>query len=121
MFILVLVRFGLLSGYLLGNRCLTICSLCILTICILVISRFGFKGWIWDRIASGPDLFILFKLLASYSIYPFPVEKSHLTRFLALCSQESVAILKSVSETFSVLAYLRAFALLKFSTKDFLW
>ena len=39
---------------------LTICSLCILTILILVISRFGFDGWIWVLVASVPDLCILF-------------------------------------------------------------
>ena len=33
----------------------TICSLCVLT---LVISRFGFEGWIWVLIASFPDICI---------------------------------------------------------------
>ena len=43
----------------------TICSLCILTICNLVISRFGFKDWIWVLIASVPGLciFLLFFFL----------------------------------------------------------
>ena len=39
---------------------LTICSLCILTILILVISRFGFEGWIWILITSVFGLCILF-------------------------------------------------------------
>ena len=39
---------------------LTICSLCILTICNIVISRFGFKGWIWVLTASVPDFCIPF-------------------------------------------------------------
>ena len=39
---------------------LTICSLCILTLCNFVISRFGFEGWIWVLIASVPDVGILF-------------------------------------------------------------
>ena len=38
---------------------LTICSLCIFTI-YLVISRFGFEGWIWVLIASVPGLCVLF-------------------------------------------------------------
>ena len=42
---------------------MTICSLCILTICNLVISRFGFEGWIWGLIASVPGLCILFTFL----------------------------------------------------------
>ena len=42
---------------------LTIFSLCILTIVILVISRFGFEGWIWIPIASVPDLCILFTFI----------------------------------------------------------
>ena len=42
---------------------LTVCSLCILTICILVIFRFGFEGWIWVLIASVPGLCILFTLI----------------------------------------------------------
>ena len=29
---------------------------CILTICNIVISRYGFEGWIWVPIASVPDL-----------------------------------------------------------------
>ena len=39
---------------------LTICSLCILTICYISFSRFGFEVWIWVLIASVPDLCILF-------------------------------------------------------------
>ena len=35
---------------------LTVCPLCILTICNLVISRIGFEGWIWVLIASVPGL-----------------------------------------------------------------
>ena len=30
---------------------------------LIVISRFGFEGWIWVQIASVPDLCILFFLL----------------------------------------------------------
>ena len=30
------------------------------SVCILVISRLGFEGWIWVLIASVPDLCILF-------------------------------------------------------------
>ena len=39
---------------------LAVCFFCILTICNIVISRFGFEGWIWVLIASVPDLCILF-------------------------------------------------------------
>ena len=40
---------------------LTICSLCILTACnILIIYVFGFKVWIWVLIASVPDQFAYF-------------------------------------------------------------
>ena len=39
---------------------LTICSLCIMTLCNLVISRFGFEGWIWVLIASVTDVGIYF-------------------------------------------------------------
>ena len=38
---------------------LTICSLCILTICNLDVSCFGFKGVIWVLIAPVPGHFIL--------------------------------------------------------------
>ena len=42
-FILILVRFGMLSGHLLGKELftrLTICSFCILTICYIIYSPF---------------------------------------------------------------------------------
>ena len=58
MFKLFLVRLGLVRGRLcfwkeLLNR-LTMCSLCIFTIRILGISRFGFEVWIWVLIATFP-------------------------------------------------------------------
>ena len=43
---------------------LTICSLCILTICNF---SFGFEGWIWVLIASVPGLCIRFTLLTNLS------------------------------------------------------
>ena len=39
---------------------LTICCLCILTLCNFSYFRFGFEGWIWVLIASVPDVGILF-------------------------------------------------------------
>ena len=39
---------------------LTICSFLFWLSVILVISRFGFEGWIWVLIASVPDLCIRF-------------------------------------------------------------
>ena len=39
---------------------LTICSLCILTICNISYFPFGFEGWIGVLIASDPDLCIKF-------------------------------------------------------------
>ena len=39
---------------------LTICFLCILTICNISYFPFWFEGWIWALIASVPDLCILF-------------------------------------------------------------
>ena len=42
---------------------LTKCSLCILTICILVVSRFGFEGWIWVLFAPVPGLCIVFTFM----------------------------------------------------------
>ena len=42
---------------------LTICSLCILTLCNFSYFPFGFEGWIWVLIASVPDVGILFLLL----------------------------------------------------------
>ena len=56
-----LVRFGLLSGHLLGNSC----SVCLFV--ILAISNFGFEGWIWVLIASVPDLCILHTFMVFYS------------------------------------------------------
>ena len=50
---IILVRFVLLSGHLLGKSCL-LAFLCILTICILVISRLSFEEWIWVLIAQFP-------------------------------------------------------------------
>ena len=46
---------------------LTICSLCILTICnvILVISRFGFEGWSWVLIALVPGIGILLTFICN--------------------------------------------------------
>ena len=49
---------------------LTMCTLCILTICILAISRFGFEAWVWALIASVPELcillFLFFTVLIEY-------------------------------------------------------
>ena len=45
---------------------LTICSLCILTICNFIYFRFGFEGWIWVLISSVHDLCILF----TFNVYP---------------------------------------------------
>ena len=42
---------------------LTICSLCILTICIFSYFPFGFEGWICVLIASIPGLCILFTFI----------------------------------------------------------
>ena len=39
---------------------LTICSLCISTICYFSYFPFGFEGWIWVLIASVPGLCIRF-------------------------------------------------------------
>ena len=52
-FMLLLARFRLLSGYLLGKLLtrLTTCSLCILFV-ILVAFSFGFEGWIWVLIGN---------------------------------------------------------------------
>ena len=63
---IILVRFGLLSGHLLGISCSLVDHM--FSFVILVISRFGFEGWIWVLVASVPDLCILltfhiFKLL----------------------------------------------------------
>ena len=49
------LRFG---KYLLTR--LTICALCILTICNIRYSPFWFEGWILLLIASVPDLYIFF-------------------------------------------------------------
>ena len=38
-------------------------SCCILTICKIIISRFGFEGWIGVLIASVPDLCMLLLLI----------------------------------------------------------
>ena len=67
MFILFFVRFGLLGGHLLGNSY----SLgrpnvlfVFLLFEILVISHFGFEGWIvGSRITSVPGLCILFTFM----------------------------------------------------------
>ena len=50
---------------------LTICFFVFLLFVILVISRFGFEGWILVLIASVPDLCMLFTsvLFAFTSIY----------------------------------------------------
>ena len=57
---IILVRFRLLSGHLLGNSC----SLgCIFTICNIRYILFGFEGWSWVLIASVPDLCILLTLI----------------------------------------------------------
>ena len=37
---------------------------------ILVISRFGFKGWIWVLIASVPDNCILFTFIVGEMLWP---------------------------------------------------
>ena len=37
-----------------------VCSICILTLAIIVVFRFGFKGRVWILIAAVPGLCILF-------------------------------------------------------------
>ena len=64
MFILLLVRFGLLSGHLLEKKTLLtrltiLCSLCILTISRFSYFMFGSGCLIWVLIAPVPDLCIL--------------------------------------------------------------
>ena len=52
-----LVRFGLLSGHLLGNSCPLGWSYVLIDFClfvILFISHFGLKSWIWLLIAPVP-------------------------------------------------------------------
>ena len=51
MFIFSLVRFGLLSGHLLGNNC-SRCEPHALFVFEFSYFRFGFKGWIWVLMAS---------------------------------------------------------------------
>ena len=43
---------------------------------ILVISRFGFEGWIWVLITSVPDLCILFTFLFTHKAVIYPLEKA---------------------------------------------
>ena len=50
---------------------LTICSLCIMTLVILIISRFGLECWIWVLIASVPDICIHFTFFNSLRVCPF--------------------------------------------------
>ena len=54
---------------------LTICSLCVLTICKFIISRFSFEGWILVLIASVPGLGITFtfSILTSFSLLAITV------------------------------------------------
>ena len=70
MFILFLVRFGMLSGQLLGNSC------SLGSFVSLVISRFGFEGWIWVLIASVPDLCILFTFISLHVPVHFRIRQS---------------------------------------------
>ena len=54
---------------------LTICSLCFfLLFVILVISRFGFEGWIWVLIVSVPDLCICFTLISTLHAFVIPTK-----------------------------------------------
>ena len=64
MFLLFLVRFGLLSGHLLGTSCSLGWPyvLCILIICNLSCFQLWFEGWIWILIVSVPGLCILFTI-----------------------------------------------------------
>ena len=71
--ILFLLRFGLLSGHLLGNSLLllltrlAICSLCILTICYFSYFPLWFRGaGFGSLIASGPGLRIPFAFMITY-------------------------------------------------------
>ena len=69
MFILFLVRLGFLGGHLLGKSCSLGRSYVLfvfLLFVILVISRFGFDGWIWVLIASVPGLCIRFTFNLSF-------------------------------------------------------
>ena len=53
----ILVRFGLLSGYLLGKSCPLGWPYVLIVFClfaIIVISRFGFEGWVWFLIVPVP-------------------------------------------------------------------
>ena len=62
MFILFLVRFGFLRGHLLGNSSLgrQYVFFVFWLFLVLVVSRFGFGGWIWILIASVPEFCVLF-------------------------------------------------------------
>ena len=60
---IILVRFGLLSGHRLGNSCSVgrpYVLLIFWLFVILVISHFGFEGWILVLIDSVRDVCILF-------------------------------------------------------------
>ena len=76
LFTLFLVRFGLLSGHLLGKKeLLTRLSIIFCHFVIFVISRFGFEGRIWVLIAPVPGHYLLVtfrKILDNQSYLDFP-------------------------------------------------
>ena len=55
-----MATFWEIAAYSVDHMFSGILTSCNITICILVISRFGFEGWSWVLIASVPDLCILF-------------------------------------------------------------
>ena len=66
-------------------------------------------------------------LFASYSPAPLFMRPRHFVRSCAICSHDSVGMLKSLREAFEgvlvslLLTTMRAFSYLKFSIEDFLW
>ena len=62
---IILVRFRLLSGHLLGNSYSVdyVFSFVCWLFVVLVISCLGFEGWFWALIASVPDFCILLSLI----------------------------------------------------------
>ena len=69
MFILFLVRFGLLSGHLLEEKKAAHSVDHMFSFVILFISRFGFEGWIWVLTASVPGLVYFFNFIENHDYY----------------------------------------------------
>ena len=86
-----------------GGGCCSLGWPCVLFVfwlfVILLISRFGFKGWVWIQVASVPDLCVLF----TFNDFFYRIEYVHLEKGFRHRSRFDLSDLKLTEQSFNVL------------------